>query len=184
MKSILVIALAAIAIIGCTGETPPYSYEVRLDPSMTSEQSEATLGALQEWQSSVPDLSLHIAVDSSECGAEIIDGSRGCIHVAFAPRKDVQAAAGGWSLAIGNTYEHSHGCGQHSIGYSSDVLLAEGLRVGTQHADLLHELGHALGLEHQAHTAMAPMLSGSPGVITAADVAQWYGLRHRTAPHE
>jgi hypothetical protein len=159
MKTLLAVAAVAAGLLGC-GKAPN-EYSVRLDPTLTPEQSERVLAALDEWGQKTG-LVYRTNFSPDHCGD--FDGA--CVHVEFI--SDAQAQ----TRCVGQ--HHMLGCQIPAGMGGSNVYLTELDSGGDAYALALHELGHAWGLAHDTgNSVMQANIDYAAHDVTDRDVAQF-----------
>jgi hypothetical protein len=139
---------------------PGDTYDIVVDHSASVEFVEATANAARDWEDNVP---VHLTVrwaDGCHAGDHAI-----CIHpVKTLPAPDLgltRAAMGLWDFEDG-----------------ADTQIIDSLRGDGLQQIITHELGHGMGLEHDAlGTLMYWNMRAAALHVTAADVEQWHALR-------
>lgn len=169
--------LASItAAVGCSNvlfEHPGDRYSVALDPSMTDDQMQITMNAGQEWMDATG-VYLQFSISDHRCGDDYLQNSWGCIHVQTAPDSTFTPPA------IGNTAEQPNPSGK--IGFSSNITIDQTITSREAfYKAVRHEIGHAIGLEHEQGTVMSPWIHDAPSHITCRDIGQYNAVRGRVA---
>ncbi len=181
------LALAlAFSCMGCVVGGLPNVYQVRLDPSLTNEESQWVTDAVKDWKANLLDgFDYYTQVSSDRCGYDMLS-NQGCTHILFTSQEEVTAKCGANSEPRGSIL----GCNipdDLRPGTQSNILVerASGWDGASDpesiwshnHQMLLHEFGHAWGLRHDiAGTVMAVPDNTAYVVITSRDILQYRRL--------
>jgi hypothetical protein len=151
----------AMALFGCALK-PADRYSVYLDPNLGESTSEV-VAALGEWE------------QASGVAFEVVQG------VVSAPDKHQILIRGATLDEISICGDRAVGCtDRHVATDSSEVLLSvyDRLTPVQLHTETLHEIGHALGLRHDAAgTVMCGTIVCGADHVTATDVTQYENVR-------
>jgi hypothetical protein len=169
MKRSLVFAAASLALLsGCAGRGYGTKYRVEASPAFSQDAMADLDAALADWSSKVP-VTFDVRIGT---GADCSASGQICVHPIVAP--DSLEEHGAPADAAGFT-DIRHGQD------GGDVWIRAELACGGLFG---HELGHAMGLVHEAESEMAPSLTDEPpGGADCRDILQWYSLRGRVAPN-
>jgi len=125
--SILAPACLITAFCGGFQENPTHHYHLQIDPSFSSDQTQAILDAATEWQQSS---NSYVTFDGASAFTDVIT---------FKPvsAQELTAEFGGGYIGV-TGYD----------GQSAEIQLITTLDPLTFHQTALHEIGHAIGLVH------------------------------------
>lgn len=167
---------AAALSVGCSNllfEHPGDRYSLALDPSMSDNDMQLTMQAAEEWTATTG-VQLQVSISDKKCGDDYLQNSWGCIHVQRAPDAYFPPPA------VGLTNEQPNP--SQKIGFSANVYIDDSISTDDAfYRAVRHELGHAIGLYHEAGTVMDPWIHNAPARITCRDVAQYQSVRGRVA---
>lgn len=165
-------AVFAAVFVGCA---PHYgdTYEVRIDPTFTAEQTQKVLAAMDDWSLRTPVWLTSEIANCSGLYEHIV-----CVH----------------STDHAGVVAHSYD--NHSLGVTVLQDNIDGAEIWVDAPILTqqtagHELGHAMGLQHWGPgtgtpttepVIMAPNSRDASPVVTCNDVMQWYSVRGRVVP--
>jgi hypothetical protein len=158
----LLYALPLLASVACSPARGD-AYRVFISTSFTVTQTEAVTAALYDWSGSVP---VRFTLAMGDCPG-VTDGVV-CVRPG--------SGDGTWAVTYGNE-EHDGG----------DIRLDVGALGGLLQGAAAHEIGHAMGLEHETGSADPVLMfpSSTAGrwspIVTANDSQQWYRVRGRVA---
>jgi predicted Zn-dependent protease len=160
----LVLGLPACAANAAPG--PGLTYSVAIDPSFTTDQTEAITAGIESWNAAVPELHVTYAIAACDSPAP----NQVCMHPNSSPPDTTDDI-------VGDT--QSAGDDNSTVMIFIDrIQAAVASPSGLIQQTAAHEMGHALGLKHSATgTLMAAYVMDQASAITPADIAQFWSVR-------
>jgi hypothetical protein len=167
-------ALVALALAGCAGPLGSH-YEVVVDPAFAPDQVEAVaVTATDAWSGAT---AATFTASVGTCSG-VADGVI-CVHASDAAA--IYRIGGPTAAATTRTKRGTGARGDSGglAGVDGGEVFLDAAHPAAQLAwEAEHEFGHAMGLEHTgAGTLMFAAEPGAAKTVTAADAAQWRGLR-------
>jgi hypothetical protein len=158
--------LGMTLMAGCAGR-PTNEFGVRLDPTLTAEQSERVLAALDEWGQKTG-VVYRTNFSPDHCGGMDV----GCVHVEFRSDAEVQV------ICTDHQGHHELGCAQGPPGQYANIYLTEMDSGRDAYQLVLHELGHAWGLAHDTgYSVMRVPQNYAAFEVAPRDVEQFDRIR-------
>ena len=161
-----------LGVSACAAQpTQSLDYTVLVDPSFDMDQQGAAISGIADWTAAVPELTLKPVIEP--CTAP--SAQQICLLPEYAqPDPPLQV--------VGTTYRGASESGTVYI-YVNRIDALSGDAMGLTRQTVAHELGHAMGLQHQGmDTLMAASVSDQAPAVTAADVAQFWSGPRAIAP--
>lgn len=145
----------------------PSKYEVRLDPSMTADQSELVIDAYKDWHVHTG-IEYTTVVSGDKCVATE-NPAGGCVYIRYGTIDEANSACG--APPPGHTHV---GCTTTKLlnghVYVANVILASLGDYTKDHEIALHEAGHSMGLKHPLDSNGIPV----KGELMTADMEDGY----------
>jgi hypothetical protein len=178
MKKIALLSLCLL-LPACTGPTYSEKYSLHIDPAF-DEYTWDVLDAAEKWESSTGVVFVP--------HKDLIDCNKPAnICITIGTEGDIESIAGNDPLG-GEWLGVTHRLIDYD--YSTILILdallfpnlnpdTEAIRIPTLDSCILHELGHALGMQHdpQKHNVMYRSADGDEPYPTCRDIAQYFDLR-------
>lgn len=142
---------------------------MRLDPSMSPDEMQLVLSALEAWEGSVV-VHFDVSVSTEQCDRSSGSDSKGCVHVEWVDSAPLRAHCQS-SGDVGCEVDFS------THGLSSNVYLARDYGLSEPHTLAEHEIGHALGLYHEPGCVMTQTNGAGTFQIVQKDIDQFDSFR-------
>lgn len=157
---------AFLLLYGCGGKLArPFEYTAAIDPAFAPDEVQAITAALDNWNASVPNLSVTYTIASCD--------SPGPQQVCFQP---INAPPDTMDDVVGET-EPTASEGATVLLYVARMQASRYDFSALLQQTAAHEMGHAMGLKHTATgTLMAAYVQDQTPAVTSADVTQFLSV--------